>query len=226
MHWIFIPGGPGLGSESLKALTSSIKLPGTIWHLDLPGDGSNIENEDPDAFSKWQEGLIEAVQVFGKVIIVGHSMGGMYTLATPQIKDHLAGLVLLDTAPHAGWQQSFADYCTDHPIPGLNELQQKYVEQPNNETIKEMTLLSVPYCSEAADRVEKFSFLQTLPYNYQACDWSGKHFDPFYEALWFPDNLPTLIMAGEQDRITPLKFFKESKDFDYPHVLYHARIGL
>jgi hypothetical protein len=43
LNWIFIPGGPGLGSEALSGLTTllSAKIPGTIWHFDFPNDGSN-----------------------------------------------------------------------------------------------------------------------------------------------------------------------------------------
>jgi hypothetical protein len=40
-NWLFLAGGPGLGSESLNPLTQSLNLPGAMWNLDLPGDGSN-----------------------------------------------------------------------------------------------------------------------------------------------------------------------------------------
>ena len=81
-HWIFLPGGPGLGSESLIDLTQCLKLPGTVWHLDLPGDGSNITRNNQLSFSKWSEALIEAVSLFDNVILAAHSTGGMYALAT------------------------------------------------------------------------------------------------------------------------------------------------
>lgn len=40
-NWLFLPGGPGLGSESLCNLIEILPLPGAIWYLYLPGDGSN-----------------------------------------------------------------------------------------------------------------------------------------------------------------------------------------
>jgi len=51
LNWLFLPGGPGLGSESLHELVAAVQTPGTSWLVDLPGDGSNIDppgaGEDP-----------------------------------------------------------------------------------------------------------------------------------------------------------------------------------
>ena len=40
-NWLFLPGGPGIGSESLTQLVDAADVPGTSWLVDLPGDGSN-----------------------------------------------------------------------------------------------------------------------------------------------------------------------------------------
>jgi pimeloyl-ACP methyl ester carboxylesterase len=90
LNWIFLPGGPGLGSETIAPLTSILKLPGTIWHLDLPGDGSNLRG----SFKNWKPALLEAVQALDNVILVGHSTGGMLALATPELQYLLKGLIL------------------------------------------------------------------------------------------------------------------------------------
>src|SRR5688572_9025224 len=96
-NWLFLPGGPGLGSESLAGLTTLLQLPGTVWHLDLPGDGSNTTSDDSHYFSSWSEALVEAVKSLDKVILVAHSTGGMYALATAKLEGLLAGLVLMDS---------------------------------------------------------------------------------------------------------------------------------
>ena len=54
-NWIFLPGGPGLGSEYLTTLTKPLHLPGTIWLLDLPGDGSNTTTNDVEYFVHWSK---------------------------------------------------------------------------------------------------------------------------------------------------------------------------
>ncbi|EUA07894.1 hypothetical protein I545_6382 [Mycobacterium kansasii 662] len=42
MNWLFLPGGPGIGSESLHELVDTVDVPGCSWMVDLPGDGSNV----------------------------------------------------------------------------------------------------------------------------------------------------------------------------------------
>ncbi|HEY4831240.1 MAG TPA: alpha/beta hydrolase, partial [Waddliaceae bacterium] len=92
-NWLFLAGGPGLGSESLGPLTQLLKLPGTMWNLDLPGDGSNLTSDDHHYFSRWSEALTESVNALDNVILVAHSTGGMYALATPALQKMLTGLV-------------------------------------------------------------------------------------------------------------------------------------
>ena len=95
LDWLFLPGGPGLGSESLLPLLDILKLPGNLWQLDLPGDGSNTTSNNSDSFSHWPSALIEAVSEFDRVILVAHSTGGMYALSLPELEHLLIGLILL-----------------------------------------------------------------------------------------------------------------------------------
>ncbi|WP_367274373.1 hypothetical protein [uncultured Legionella sp.] len=39
-NWLFLPGGPGLGSQYLIEFSEQIKLPGAIKLLDFPKDGT------------------------------------------------------------------------------------------------------------------------------------------------------------------------------------------
>ncbi len=144
-NWLFLPGGPGLGSESLTALTKVLNLPGTIWHVDLPGDGSNVTSDDEKYFSHWSDALMEAVNTLDNVILVAHSTGGMYALATPQLENQLTGLVLMDSAPDSSWQDEFMKYVKSHPIKVVQELYLKYSKNPNNDLLKKITIASAPY---------------------------------------------------------------------------------
>lgn len=218
-NWLFLPGGPGLGSESLKPLTALLDLPGTIWHLDLPGDGSNHTRDDTHSFSQWSKALLEAVKALDKVILVAHSTGGMYAQATPALEEHLRGLVLMDSAPDASWQKIFIQEVEGHPIAGALLLNEEYAKNPNNQTLKELTLLSAPYLFTEAGLKKDISFLESLPYNYQSCDWSATHFDQSYVGAWIPKTIPTLIFAGSQDRITPLSLFQESQAFQRDNII-------
>jgi pimeloyl-ACP methyl ester carboxylesterase len=53
LNWIFLPGGPGADSKYLSPLLDSLELPGNIWLIDLPGNGSHkVEKEDFDSWLK------------------------------------------------------------------------------------------------------------------------------------------------------------------------------
>lgn len=217
-HWLFLPGGPGLGSESLSELTQILQLPGTMWHLDLPGDGSNITTNNSEYFSHWSVALVEAVKAFDKVILVAHSTGGMQALATPRLEELLAGLVLMDSAPDTSWQNIFMKYVKQHPIPKVEKLQKIYNENPNNEVLKQLIVASAPYLFTTSGLKKDISFLEKLPINYQTCEWSAQHFDSTYKAKWIPKNIPTLILGGSEDCITPLRLFAQSPDFQRDNI--------
>jgi pimeloyl-ACP methyl ester carboxylesterase len=222
LNWLFLAGGPGLGSESLAPLTQTLKLPGSMWNLDLPGDGSNLTEDDTHYFSKWSEALIEVTNALDNVILVAHSTGGMYVLSTPELEKQLTGLVLMDSAPDASWQEHFMHLVKEYPIPGAEELYSLYAANPNNKALKQLTLSSVPYLFTQEGLKKNISFLESLPYNFRSCEWSAKHFDSVYKAKWIPQKIPTLIFAGEKDRITPIILFTESEFFNRSNITFRA----
>ena len=57
-----------------------------------------------------------------------------------------------------------------------------------------------------------------MPYNSAAVDWSDANFDHTYEAAWWPSALPTLIMAGSDDRIVSQGGWDDRRFHD-PHIL-------
>lgn len=221
-NWLFLPGGPGLGSESLLPLLDILKLPGSLWLLDLPGDGSNTTSENFESFSKWPTALIEAVSRFDHVILVAHSTGGMYALSLPKLESLLEGLILLDSAPNAGWQASFAEIVRDFPVPGLGLLQERYEKNPNNQTLKEVTLASASYLFTQKGQALGIELLRSLPYNYETYQWSERYFDRTYQAQWIPETIPTLILAGEKDLVTPLRLFKDEKRFNRENIIFKS----
>jgi len=217
-NWLFLPGGPGLGSESLNDLIDILHLPGNIWKVDLPGDGSNNTEDDTQYFSHWSQALIEAVSALPNVILVAHSSGGMFALATPALENILTGLILMDSAPDASWQEFFTQYVKDHPLPETEKLQQKYDINPSNETLKQLTIACAPYFATAASMQSIITLLKKLPFNYKTHVWAAHHFDNTYQAKWIPGILPTLVFAGEYDYITPLNLFTARDDFKRDNI--------
>lgn len=218
-HWVFLPGGPGLGSESLADLTKLLHLPGSIWHADLPGDGSNLTDDDTRSFSHWQRALIEITTTLPNVILAAHSTGGMFALATPEIEKNIVGLVLMDSAPNSSWQNYFAQYVKENPIPAAEKWLALYNADPSNETLKQLTIVCAPYSATHTNITKIISLLKSLPFNYKTQQWAENHFDRTYQAQWIPKTLPTLIFAGDQDPITPLTLFSESDAFKRDNIL-------
>ena len=77
LNWLLLPGGPGIGSESLQELADALDAPGTVWLVDLPGDGSNrsAPGAPGDPFAAWPHAVLEAAQAVENPVFVGHSTG-------------------------------------------------------------------------------------------------------------------------------------------------------
>jgi len=222
LNWLFLPGGPGLGSESLLPLLNTLELSGSLWQLDLPGDGSNTTANDYDSFSRWPTALIEAVSAFKHVVLVAHSTGGMFALSVPEIEGLLSGLVLLDSAPDAGWQASFTKQTLQCPIPGLGALQEQYRAAPSSSTLKTVTVASAPYLFTEKGMTKGIAMLNSLPYNCGAHAWAEEHFDSTYHTKWIPQTIPTLLLSGEEDQITPLQLFIDKKKFHRDNISFRS----
>lgn len=217
-NWLFLPGGPGLGSESLHNLTEILCLPGTLWDLDLPGDGSNNTEDDEESFSNWSNALIEATSKLDNVILVAHSSGGMFALATPELENNLLGLVLMNSAPNARWQDLFMEYVKNHPLAEAEKLQEKYEKNPSNDLLRELTIACAPYFSTSKSLDKIIKMLTLLPFNYKTHRWSENNFDRTYQAKWIPETIPTLIFSGDHDPITPLLLFSQTQEFQRQNI--------
>jgi pimeloyl-ACP methyl ester carboxylesterase len=177
----------------------------------LPGDGSNLQG----SIKNWKQALLEAVQSLENVILVGHSRGGMFALATPELQHLLKGLVLLDAAPDRTWKAHFAGRIQTYPIPKKTLAEMKryeaaYSKKPSNSSLKNFVLSGAPYMFAKEHLKQGILTLKNLPYNYKAIQWAETHFDKTYQAQWVP-KLPTLILSGENDLATPLHLFQNKK---------------
>lgn len=221
LNWLFLPGGPGLGSESLSGLVRGLELPGTLWLLDLPGDGSNTTDDNVGAFAKWPEALLEAVSALDNVVFAGHSTGGMFAQAEPQLESRLLGLVLMDSAPDASWRQThLPQMFAGEPIPELDALGSSYSQNPSDDLLKKMTVASAPYFFAPECLKQGISLFESLPYNHEICDWAGQNFDETYKAQWIPKELPTLVLSGALDRMTPLELFSKRAAYQRENIMF------
>ena len=219
LHWLFLPGGPGLGSESLLPLIDVLELPGNMWLLDLPGDGSNVTANNKQSFSHWSQALIEATGALKNVVLVAHSRGGMFALATPGLEKNLSGLVLMTSAPDMSWQKELAEKLVCFPLPEADWADRSYKKNPSNDALRECIVTAAPRMFFTEDGLKRgVQFLNKLPFNYEVFQWAEEHFDPTYQAKWIP-KIPTLILSGEKDIAIPLKHFAEKQEYKRSNIL-------
>jgi len=226
-NWLFLPGGPGLGSEYFQSYLETIDLPGKLWRMDFPGDGSNLLDKTVD-YNQWSAGLIEAVKELAPAVLVTHSFSGMLALTVPELEDLLAGFVIMDSAPNKLWR-SWPHFTSDHPkklrahidqihLSRVDELQAIYDQNKNNETFKNLTLSRWEYFISAQKESEAKKLFASLPYSEKSFAWAQEYFHPTYEATWVPQKVPTLILAGSEDVLTPIFLFQKNKRFHRENI--------
>ncbi|MGV8997841.1 MAG: alpha/beta fold hydrolase [Parvibaculaceae bacterium] len=223
VNWLLLPGGPGIGSQSLHELADAIDVSGAIWLVDMPGDGSNRDapGAAADPFSRWPGVLVEAAQALPNVVFVGHSTGGMYLLATPEIEPHICGIVLLDTAPNASWHLRFVEMAARHPLPAVEAASAIYESDRRDENIAAMAVASAEWNFTPKGLAAGRDLLARMPYNSAAVDWSDANFDHIYEAAWWPRSVPVLILAGAEDRIVWQGGWEDER-FHTPNAMFRT----
>lgn len=228
-NWLLLPGGPGIGSESLAELAEAMVaggLSGSIWFVDLPGDGSNRDapGAGADPFARWPQVVVEAAQALPDVVFLGHSTGGMYLLATPELEQHILGLALLDTAPDATWHPRFVAMTQHDPLPEVEAATAIYEQDRRDDAIAAIAVASAPWNFTPEGLEAGRDLLARMPYNSAAVEWSDQHFDHTYAAQWWPTCLPVLVLAGEQDRIVWQGGWDDAR-FHTPNALFRKVAG-
>jgi len=221
LNWLLLPGGPGIGSESLQALADILEVPGTVWLVDLPGDGSNPAPPGTDAFAHWPQVLIEAAQAVPDAVFAGHSTGGMYLLSTPALRGCVRGLALLDTAPDCSWHREYVEMTQADPLPAFDLAVAAYERDPSMENFTALVVASAEWNFTAAGLAAGRSLLSRMPYNREAVEWSDRHFDHVYRAQWWPDEIPVLRLWGDDDRIVSQRAWDDPR-FQTANVLARA----
>lgn len=197
--WLFLPGGAGLGSEYYESLMDEIQIPGSIYLLDYPGDGSNPKPLEPKL---WKKGLIDVVRSFEDVHLVAHSFGAMFVMTIPELEDELQALILMDGSPKK----------LLHHHPGPSHLKQEFPQALPHYVTKEQL-----------SRAEKL--FANLPYNDEAFIWVRDHFHPDFHPSFIPTKVPTLLLTGSLDEISPFDNYTGTPYLNRSNILPHVIEG-
>lgn len=212
-NWLFFPGGPGADSSYLRSLVDELKLPGNVWLIDFPGNGSNASDSYSDNFDSWFELFPRIVKQFDNPIVVGHSFGGMLPLLYPDLETSLAGCVILNSAPVL-WLEEAVAYSKQFDLPDLTNDMQAFIQTPNQETFDAALNACMPYYFPKETLEKGRKLLSQLPFSYHSAVWGQvKALEGKLLAQWIPQQVPTLIIGSKYDCICPFSLFAKDERF-------------
>jgi pimeloyl-ACP methyl ester carboxylesterase len=221
-NWLFVPGGPGLDSSSLFDLSQLVDLPGNTWLVDFPGNGDHTEglSEDYD-YGQWFELAVPMVKQFENPIYVGVSFGGILSLLTPELENNLSGLVLLSSTPKL-WLEAAAQCAKKYNLPDFSPQMAEFIQNPTKESCQKALEACLPYYFYKEESLKICGpLVLSTPFAFQpAFWWMHKAVKDGYTASWIPQNIPTLIVGGDFDYMTPFDIFKDDLRFQRPNIKF------
>lgn len=217
-NWLFFPGGPGADSSYLRSLVDELNLPGKVWLIDLPGNGSNISENSAEDFDQWFDLFPKIVQQFENPVLVGHSFGAMFPLLFPELENDLKGLVLLNGTPGL-WMEEAVVYAKQFNLPDFSKEMHAFVSNPSQETFQP-ALEACMACYFPKSTLEKGKeLLAPVACRYQpAVWWQNKVVETNFSAKWVPQNVPTLVVGSKYDCVCPYTLFQKDMRFHRPNV--------
>ncbi len=200
----------------MLTLVKILNLPGSVWLVDLPGNGDN-EVVQPYDYNEWFKIFVPMVKKFEHPIVVGHSFGAMMPLMLPELEDLLDGFVIMHSSP-ALWFTQSAKARQKFNIPDCPE-RQVFLNSPSQMTFQALMSAQVPtfFTPEAFEKGR--AMFNAFPYPYHVAQTLLTILKNLpYEAKWIPQKVRTLIIGGERDYIHPHCLFSEDARLDRPNI--------
>ena len=161
-----------------------------IIAVDLNGHGSTPDRQDDETLESYLSDISEIVSLYEKPILCGHSMGGgltqLYALRSP---DDLSGIILVDTGAKLRVNPLIFQMLNDDVESYLNAMGTYAFAEETPEDLRESSKAEMRRCAPGI--IER---------DFRACDT----FDIMDKVAQI--SIPTLIVVGEEDLLTPPKF--------------------
>ncbi len=216
-NWLFFPGGPGADSSYFHSLIQDVTLPGNVWLIDMPGNGSNTLKEQYN-FDKWIDIFPKIIRRFENPVLVGHSFGGMFPLLFPELEQYLKGYIILNAAPTL-WLEEAAAYAAQFDVPDLSKEVHDFTCNPNPETFQTCLNACMPYYFPKHTLEKGRQLLSQVAFEHSlAVWWMRKAVELNFSAQWIPQSVPTLIINAKYDCIVPYTLFQNDTRFRRPNI--------
>jgi pimeloyl-ACP methyl ester carboxylesterase len=217
-NWLFLPGGPGVDSSYFRSLIDQLDLPGNVWLIDLPGNGTNEQGTID--YDHWFEIYPKVIRRFDHSILVGHSFGGMFPLLFPELEECLDGFVVLNSAPCL-WKEEAVSYAKQFDLPDFSQEVEKFILNPTQETFATGLDACMPYYFPKRTLEKGRALFLKIPTRYQAaCWWLQKSMELNFDAKWIPQKVPTFIIGSKFDCICPHHLYQNDQRFHRSNVKF------
>jgi proline iminopeptidase len=208
---LLLHGGPGFDHSSFKPEFSVLCDVAQIVYLDHRGQGRS-DRGPPDQWriASWADDVrafCEALEI-ERPVVLGQSFGGFVAMAyAARHPDHPAGLVLSSTAARWVAERSVRVF---RRLGGdeVAEAARRFWDEPSAETVADYARLCFPLYTRTPqdpDARERTRFHLELMYAWEESE--GKTLD--LRADLARIRCPTLVIAGDDDPVTPLEAAEE-----------------
>lgn len=214
---IFLPGGPGLGSEYWQDFIENAASLENRIILDYPGDGSNTQPANQITINNWQTGLLDLVQQYSNPILVAHSFGGMLALSIPELENYLHGIVLLNTAPCNDQGKHLIHSRHNYGLPDFEEEYNDFLSCPCAEHWQYFIESYVPYFFTKDELIQGTVIVEQLSLSWYSYSISERFYES-YKAQWTPQHIPCLIIDSSLDYICNPTAFIKKQEFNRPNI--------
>jgi len=204
---LLLHGGPGFDHSSFKPAFSALADVAQVVYLDHRGQGRS-DRSDPSQWNlaRWADDVAAFCDALGieRPVVLGQSFGGMVAMAYAiRHPEHPGALVLSSTTARTRMDRIVASF-ERLGGPEAREAARLYWESPGETTLPDYARLCFPlYNRRPRDPHAHARTIWSLDVMFHFCGGEDHRFD------LLPDlarvRCPTLVLAGEEDPITPVE---------------------
>jgi len=213
LNFLFLPGGPGADSAYYMPLVNNMNAVGNYWLVDLIYYGTNdkYQKSHEEACREWPK-YIEAIAAnFENAVLITHSAGGYISLCCSNLEKYLKGLVMLHSTP-----------TLKSELVKINNFKKeidKFISEPTRENLLDFFKKEASLLFSEKNLEHGIKALEKMHLNLETNQWWYSKGAEFYDEIkWIPQDVPALLVTGEDDLVTPGAIFQADQRFNRKNI--------